>query len=129
MEELRQRIHDESNGMDYVRCGDYYIPDIQLDGVTKRYSLGKWGRMHRDYLWENNSLLFNQLVLTGRLWFYLAELNEQTQERLEVIIHQMMEAEGVTEELKRRDQLGWVQQCNSIRSRAEEIVCSELICA
>lgn len=129
MEAMRQRIHDENNGLDYVRCGDYYIPDIRLDGVAKSDPIGNWGRMHRDYLRENNSLLFNHLVLTGKLWSYLADLNKQAQERLEVIIRQMMEAEGVTEELKRRDQLGWVQRCNSIRNRAEEIVCSELIYA
>lgn len=77
MKVLEEKIHDEKNGLDYERTGDYYIPDIQLEGVTKRYLLGKWGRMHRKYLRENNSLLFNHLVLTGRLWTYLADLNEQ----------------------------------------------------
>lgn len=129
MEELKTRIHDESNGLDYMKCGDYYIPDISLPKVVKRDFIGKWGRMHRDYLRENNSLLFNHLVLTGKLWSYLVDLNEQAQNRLEVIMQQMMETEGVTEDLKRRDQLGWVGAMNSIRNRAEEIVCSELIYA
>jgi len=119
----------EEMGGTYTRIGDYCIPDIQLSKVVKRDLIGKWGRMHRDYLRENKSLLFNHLVLTGKLGPYLAELNEQAQERLEVIIHQMMEAEGVTEELKRRSQLEWVGAMNSIRDRAEEIVCSEMIYA
>lgn len=129
MEAMRQRIHDDGNGLDYVRCGDYYIPDIRLDGVTKRYPIGKWGAMHREYLRENNSLLFNHMLLTGQLWLYLTNLNQQAQDRYERIVRQMMEAEGVTEELKRRDQLGWVQRCNGIRNQAEEIICSELIYA
>lgn len=119
----------EKMGGTYTRSGDYYIPDIQVERAAGSKGIGRWGRMHRDYLRENNSLLFNHLVLTGKLWPYLADLNAQAQERLDVIMQQMMETEGVTEELKHRDQLGWVQRCNSIRNRAEEIICSELIYA
>lgn len=89
--------------------------------------IGKWGRLHRDYLKEHHPILFNDLVLSGQLWTYLADLNEQVQNRLEDIIDQMKAAEGVTEELKAADQMAWIGAMNSIRNRAEEIILSEMI--
>ena len=83
--------------------------------------------MYRDYLKENNPMMFNDLLLTGRLWSYLADLNEQAQSRLQMIIRQMQEAENVTDGLKEKDQMAWVQAMNSIRNRAEEIVVQELV--
>lgn len=83
--------------------------------------------MHRDYLKEWRPVLYNDLLLSGRFWTYLADLNEQAQNRLEVITEQMKATEGITEELKRRDWLLWVQSMNNIRSRAEEIICTEMI--
>ena len=109
----------------YIRVGDYYIPDLELPKETR--PIGKWGRMHRDYLKEHRPILFNDLVLSGQLWTYLADLNEQAQERLSLIVEQMKATEGVTEELKAADQMAWVSAMNSIRNRAEEIVKSELI--
>mgnify|MGYP003090294347 CR=1 FL=1 len=85
------------NGIDYILVGDYYIPDLKT------------------------------LILTGELWTYLADLNEQAQERLDTIMEQMKTAEGVTEELKRTRQMEWVQRCNNIHNRAEEIVLYEMI--
>ncbi len=85
--------------------------------------------MHRTYLEEANPLLLNHLILTGKLHTYLADLNEQAQDRYRLIIRQMMEGEGVTEDLKRRSQWYWIKDMNSIVSRAEEIVRNELICA
>ena len=84
----------------YTRCGDYYIPDICLPEENR--SIGKWGRMHRDYLMKHNAIRFNDLCLSGELWTYLADLNEQAQDRLELIIEQMKEAEGVTNTVKIR---------------------------
>ena len=83
--------------------------------------------MHREYLREHNPIRFDDLCLTGELWTYLADLNEQAQNRLELIIEQMKASEGVTEELKATDQMAWVGAMNSIRNRAEEIVLAELI--
>ena len=111
--------------LSYIRCGDYYIPDIRLPKETR--PIGRWGRMHRDYIKEHNPIRFNDLCLSGELWTYLADLNEQAADRLACIVSQMQEAEGVTEELKARDQLAWVGAMNSIRSRAEEIILSEMI--
>ncbi len=109
----------------YQRNGDYYIPDLMLPEESR--PIGRWGRLHRDYLKEHRPILYSELVLSCRLWTYLADLNEQAQDRLETIIRQMQEAESVTEKLKARDQMGWVRRMNSIRSRAEEIILQEMI--
>ena len=111
--------------LNYIRCGDYYIPDIRLPEENR--PIGRWGRMRRDYIKEYNPIRFNDLCLSGELWTYLADLNEQAQERLSVIVEQMKEAEGVTEDLKAADQMAWVGAMNSIRNRAEEIILRELI--
>ena len=87
----------------------------------------KWGRMHRVYLEETNPLLLNNLTLTGKLHAYLADLNEQAQDRYRLIVQQMVEAEGVTEDLKRRSQWEWVKAMSSISSLAEEIIMREMI--
>ena len=126
MSELKPRIHDEANGLDYVLAGDYYIPVIELPEDDDR-RVGKWGRMHRAYLEETNPLLLNHLILAGKLHTYLAELDEQAQDRCQLIIRQMAAAEGVTEELKRRSQWEWVKAMNSIVDRAEESIKRELI--
>ena len=103
MNELKPRTHDEMNGLDYVLAGDYYIPVIELPEDDDR-PIGKWGRMHQAYLEETNPLLLNHLILTGSLHTYLANLNEQAQNRYRLIIRQMVIAEGVTEDLKRQSQ-------------------------
>lgn len=126
MSELKQRIHDEANELDYVLAGDYYIPTIELPESDDR-PIGKWGRMHKAYLEEANPLLLNHLILTGKLHTYLANLNEQASDRYRFIIKQMTDAEGVNENLKRRSQWAWIKAMNSIVNRAEEIIKSEII--
>ncbi len=126
MNELKPRIHDETNGLDYVLAGDYYIPAIELPWDEDR-SIGKWGRMRRVYLEETNPLLLNHLILTGKLHSYLADLNEQARDRYQLIFKQMAATEGVTEDLKRRSQWEWIRAINSIVSQAEEIIRNELI--
>ena len=111
--------------INYIRSGDYFIPDLELPKETR--PIGKWGRIHRDYLKEHHPSQYTNLVLSCKLWTYLADLNEQAQERLERIMQQMKEAEGVTERLKAADPMEWVQRMNSIRNRAEEIIREELI--
>ena len=111
--------------IEYVLVGDYYIPDLKLPHEER--PIGKYGRMHREYLKEHSPMKFNDLVLEGQLWTYLADLNEQAQERLSLIVEQMKVAEGVTEELKAADQTAWLGAMNSICNRAEEIVLRELV--
>lgn len=126
MTEMKKHIYDESNGLWYELIGDYYIPALTLPSEEQR-PIGKWGRMHREYLREHCPILFNDLILSGQLWTYLADLNEQAQECLSLIVEQMKISEGVTEELKAADQMIWVRAMNSIRNRAEEIVLREMI--
>ncbi len=123
MEKLKERITE--NGIDYILAGDYYIPDLKLPEENR--PIGRYGRLHREYLKQEHPARYSSLILTGKLWTYLADLNEQAEERLNLIIEQMKAAEGVTEELKARNQLEWVGRMNNIRSRAEEIINSELI--
>ena len=115
----------KNNSIEYVLAGDYYIPDLKLPNEER--TIGKYGRMHRDYLKEHHPMRFNHLVLEGQLWTYLADLDEQAQNRLQLIIRQMQEAESVTEELKAKDQMAWVRAMSSIHNRAEEIVLREMI--
>ena len=115
----------KNNSIEYVLAGDYYIPDLKL--TNEERPIGKYGRMHRDYLKEYNPMMFDHLVLEGRLWTYLADLNEQAQSRLQLIIRQMQEADSVTQELKASDQMSWVRAMNSIHNRAEEIILHEMI--
>ena len=122
---MKQRIYDERNGLWYSLCGDYYVPELAIPEENR--SIGKWGRMHQDYLEQHHPIRFNDLALTGHLWTYLADLNEQAQERLSLIIEQMKVSEGVTEELKTTNQMAWVGAMNGIRNRAEEIILRELI--
>ena len=113
--------------LNYIRSGDYFIPDLKLPEESR--PIGKWGRMRRDYLKEHHPIQFNTLVLSDNLWTYLADLNEQAQQRMETLISQMQATEGITEALKATDPMVWVQHMNNIRTRAEEIVREELIFA
>ena len=126
MTEMKKHIYDETNGLWYELIGDYYIPVFTLSSEEQR-PIGKWGRMHRDYLEQHHPIHFNDLVLSGQLWTYLADLNEQAQEHLSLIIEQMKASEGVTEELNTADQMAWVGAMSSIRTRAEEIILREMI--
>ena len=126
MTEMKKHIYDENNGLWYELIGDYYIPVLTLSSEEQR-PIGKWGRMHREYLKEHRPFLYNDLILSGQLRTYLADLNEQVQERLSLIIEQMKATESVTEEMKAADQMAWVSAMNSIRNRAEEITLRELI--
>lgn len=101
---MKKRIFE--NGIYYVLVGDYYVPELSLPNETR--SIGRWGRLHREYLRMTNPGIFNDLILTGKLWTYLADLNEQAEDRLSLIIQQMKEREGITEQLKEKNQMAWV---------------------
>ena len=113
------------NGLEYTLVGDYFLPNLTL--TEEHRPIGKWGRLHREFLEQEHPVLFNSLILSGRLWTYLADLNEQAQERLFMIVEQVKAAEGVTEDFKASDPMAWIGAMNSIRNRAEEIVLHELI--
>ena len=113
------------NGLEYTLVGDCFLPNLTL--TEEHRPIGKWGRLHREFLKTEHTILFESLILSGRLWTYLADLNEQAQERILLITEQLKASEGVTEDLKASDPMAWVGAMNSIRNRAEEIVLHELI--
>ena len=111
--------------INYIRVADYFIPDLTLPEEPR--PMGKWGRMHLEYLRQHKSIQYNCLLLSGKLWTYRADLNEQSQTRLARVIEQMKAAEGITEALKASDPMAWVQHMNNIRARAEEVIREKLI--
>ena len=112
----------------YTQRGDYLIPNLVLSD-TKEYHIGKYGRMRRAYLKDHHPALYSTLLLTEKLFPYLAEIDAACKNRLEIIEAEMMRREGVTEALKADNQMEWVRRMNSIHSRAEEIVLHELVYA
>ncbi len=123
MEALKTAIQEQ--GIRYILKGDVYLPDLELPEESR--PIGRWGRLHKEYLKTNRPVLYNALLLSGKLYTLLADLNEQASERYGLIVQQMAQAEGITEELKANDPMRWVQAMNSIRSRAEEIIRTEMI--
>ena len=123
MQELKKRIHE--NGIDYVLAGDYYIPELKLQ--EEKRTIGHYGRLHREYLRQAKPMVFNELILSGQLWTYLADLDEQATKRRNVMIKQFMEKERVTEKLKKQNRYEWVRRMNGIRSRVDEIIMREMI--
>ena len=115
MSNQRKILHDDRNGLDYVLVGDYYLPMMD------------WGMLRKEYMKNYKSGMYSYLLLTGKLDSYLADLNEQAQERYELIEAQIRSAEGVTEELKACNPMEWVRQCNNVENRVQEIVLSELV--
>ena len=110
----------------YNKCGDYYLPNLIIEDSAQR-SIGKYGRLHRQNLKEHRPIIFTTLLLSGKLYEHLTEINRACTERMELLTRQMADREGVTEMLKAADQMEWVRCMNSIRDRAEETVLSELV--
>lgn len=124
---LPPHIHDDENGLDYTLHGDYYLPDLIDQEQADHRPLGKWGMMRMDYLKKHRPLQYELLLLSGELHTHLADLDEQARDRHELVVKQMAHAEGITEQLKMRDQMTWVGMMNNISSAADEIIMSELI--
>ena len=119
-------IYDEKNGLWYELQGDYYLPCLKLPKEESRH-IGVWGQRHLRYLKQNRKVLYSELLISGKLNDYLADLNEQAEAMFSRLVKQLAEKEGLTEALKAENQLLWVQRMNNIRSAAMEIVSSELI--
>ena len=116
----------EQNGGTYTQVGDYLIPDISLPDAPA-YPIGKYGRMRKAYLKEHRPGLYTQLILSGKLYEHLSEVERICNERLDIMISQMVKAQGVTEAMKAQDQLGWVGRMNEIKHSAEESILAEII--
>ena len=123
---MEKHIYDNSNGLWYELHGDYYLPCL-VNPEEEIHTIGIWGRKHQQYLREHRSMVYTDLVLSGRLYSYLADIDTQARNKLDLLVTQLAEKEGINEQLKARDQLAWVRAMNNIRNRAEEIVLKELI--
>lgn len=117
-------VHSETF-INYIQVGDYFIPALTIPRLSK--PIGKWGRLYRKFLKNQHPVRYSALILSDQLWDYLAQIDEQIQNRLDKTICEMAAAEAVTEELKAANPMAWVGAMNNIRSRAEEIVLQELI--
>lgn len=126
---MKEHIIDETNGISYTLHGDYYLPDFVLPPETDDRPIGIWGRRHRDYLVENKKAVYSLMRTRNTLHSYLADINEQAEEMFDKLVRDMKKSEGVTEELKAKDQMAWVQKMNNIRNCATEIVNAKLIYA
>ena len=123
MNNLKERIHE--NGIDYVLCGDYYIPEIQIP--RQEQPIGHYGRLRKAYLQEFKPVLYQGYIVQGKLFEHLAEVNTQAQERMDVMMEQMIREWGVDEALKAENEMGWVQIMNQARHCADEVIKRELI--
>ena len=119
-------IYDEKNGLWYELQGDCYLPCLKLPEERTAY-IGVWGQRHLRYLKQHRQGLYSELLISGKLNDYLADINEQAEEMFPRLVKQLAEKEGVTEALKAENQMLWVQKMNSIRNRAEEIIFREMI--
>lgn len=125
---MEKYIYDNSNGLWYELHGDYYLPCLVIP-EEEIHTIGMWGRKHLQYLREHRPMLYNDLIISGKLYSYLADIDTQARVRIDLLVAQMAEKEGINECLKAQDQLAWVRAMNNIRNRAEEIINKELIFA
>ncbi|NCE76295.1 TnpV protein [Anaerotruncus sp. X29] len=114
------------NGLTYTKVGDYYLPNLVLTEQPDT-PIGRYGRMRLRYLKEHRKGLYTTLLLTEKLYPHLLEIDEAANERMDILMPQLMKAAGVTEELKASDQMKWVGLANNCKAQAEEIICAELI--
>ena len=111
----------------YHKEGDYLIPDLIMENSCKDYNIGKYGRLRLNYIKNYKRGLYTELMINGTLSKHLADIDNTANERIDLIIKQLADAENVNEDLKEHDQLAWVQTMNNIKNRAEEIVYNEII--
>ena len=122
---MKKQIYDEKNGMSYTLHGDYYLPDLVLNEEEPIY--GKYGMLRKQFLKEHRSARYQSLLLTGKLNEHLNQTEQEAREQVEMLMKQMAEKKGVTEELKVQDQMKWVRLMNNIKASAEEIVLKNMV--
>ena len=125
---MEKYIYNEQNGLWYELQGDYYIPCLVLD-EEEAQPIGRWGRKYYRYIKEHRPVLHTTLLLSGKLNSHLAEIDNRSTEMYDLLMKQLAESEGITEQLKEKDQMAWVGAMNNIRNRAEEFVNTEVIYA
>lgn len=117
----------KQNTIQYRQVGDYLIPNLILPPKETNVTLGKWGLLHKDYLLKHKKVFFSTLLAEGKLWQYLADVENQAIAMFDILIEQMKETEGVIEQLKEENQMEWIYRMQTIETKAMEIVSSELI--
>ena len=122
---MKKQIYDEKNGLSYTLHGDYYLPDLEINEEEPTY--GKYGIMRKQFLKEHRSARYQYLVLTGKLTEQLNQVDKEAREKVEMLMEQMVEQWGVTEELKMHEQMEWVRRKGNIQAIAEEIALKEII--
>ena len=122
---MKKQIYDEKNELNYTLHGDYYLPDLEINEEEPTYR--KYGIMRKQFLKEHRSARYQYLVLTGKLTEHLNQVDKEVREKVEILMEQMAEQWGVTEELKMQDQMEWVRRLNNIQATAEEIALKEMI--
>ena len=122
---MKKQIYDEKNGLSYTLHGDYYLPDLEINEEEPTY--GKYGIMRKQFLKEHRSARYQYLVLTGKLTEQLNRVDKEAREKVEMLMEQMVEQWGVTEELKMHEQMEWVRRKDNIQAIAEEIALKEII--
>ena len=115
------------NGIEYVKDGDYYIPNLKVP--EGKYSIGKYGRLHSIFIKENRPCLYSMKMLSGTWLAYLEEIDTTAKEMIDKLMKDMAVKQGITEELKAKDQMAWVAAMNGIKHSAEEIVLREFVCS
>ena len=115
------------NGIEYVKCGDYYIPNLKAPEGT--YSIGKYGRLHSIFIKENRPCLYSAKMLKGTWLAYLEEIDTAAKEMVDKLVKDIAIKQGITEELKATDQMAWIGAMNNLKHSAEEIVLREFICS
>ena len=123
---MEKHIYNEQTGISYTLQGDYYLPDLALSDEEEQ-SIGLWGQRYLRYIKQHRKVLYLNLLTSGKLNGYLADINKQAEDMLSRLVEQMAEREGVTEELKANSQMEWVARMNNIRSRATETVNHDII--
>lgn len=123
---MEKRIYNEKNGIRYTLQGNYYLPDLKLHNEENK-PIGLWGQRHARHLKQNHKVLYMNLLISGKLSSYLADIDKQAEDMFFRLVKQMAKREGVTEQLKADNQMKWVARMNNIRSRATEIVNNEII--
>lgn len=125
--ELKERFIDEKTGIEYIRKGDYYFPNLVDSTSVKANELGKYGKLRLKYLLEHKKVDYTILWVENKLRSHLLEIDKTANERFNLLMKQFIEQENVTEELKATNQLEWVCRMNNIKNRIEEIIFNELI--
>ena len=124
---LPKHYTNGKTGISYTLHGDYYLPDLILPEEEDKRPIGKWGNLRKRYLQHHKRVFYNTLVSNLTLHTHLADIDEQARNMFDTLVEQMMKREGVTEELKEKNQIEWICHMGNIRERATEIVCKELI--